>query len=135
MNRSVLLTIDGIINLTLGILLTLLPAPLVKFLGIPVVPRFFPNILGGVLIGIGIALFLERGIKGRSGSGLGLDGAIAINLCGGLVLAGWLILGDLALTLAGQLFMWTLVILLVGISIAELIARIRTGDKMSEADH
>ena len=135
MNRSVLLTIDGIINLTLGILLILLPAPLVEFLGIPVVPRFFPNILGGVLIGIGIALSLERGVKGRSGSGLGLGGAIAINLCGGLVLAGWLIFGDLALTLAGQLFLWTLVILLVGISIAELIARIRTGDKMSEVDH
>jgi asparagine N-glycosylation enzyme membrane subunit Stt3 len=135
MNRSVLLTIDGIINMTLGVLLILLPAPLVEFLGIPVVPRFFPNILGGVLIGIGIALFLERGIKGRSGSGLGLDGAIAINLCAGLVLAGWLILGDLSLPMPGQLFLWILVILLLGISIAELIARIRTGDKMSGADH
>jgi hypothetical protein len=64
-----------------------------------------------------------------------LDGAIAINLCAGLVLAGWLILGDLSLPMPGQLFLWTLVILLVGISIAELIARIRTGDKMSGADH
>jgi hypothetical protein len=124
MYRTVLLTIDGIINLTLGILLILFPASLVDSLGIPDAPRFFPNILGGVLLGIGIALFLERGIKGWRGSGLGLDGAVAINLCGGLVLAALLLFGDLALPLRGTLFLWTLVVLLVGISSAEIIARI-----------
>ena len=129
MNRAVLLTIDGIINLTLGILLILFPASLVDLLGIPDAPRFFPNILGGVLFGIGIALFLERGIKEWRGSGLGLDGAVVINLCGGLVLAGLLVFGDLALPLRGTLFLWSLVIVLVGISTAEIIARIRAANQ------
>lgn len=123
MNRSILLTIDGIINLTLGTLLVVFPAPLVEALGIPDAPSFYPNILGGVLIGIGIALFLERGSQGRHSSGLGVNGAIAINLCGGLVLAGWLIFGDLALPLHGFIFLWALVILLLGISSAELFVR------------
>ncbi len=125
MNRSILLTIDGIINLTLGILLIAFPAPLVTFLGIPDAPRFYPNILGAVLFGIGIALFLERGFMGWRGSGLGLDGAVAINLCAGLVLAGLLLFADLALPLRGTLFLWALVILLVGISSAEIIAKKR----------
>lgn len=125
MNRATLLTIDGIVNLTLGILLILFPPPLVAFLGIPTAPRFYPTILGAVLLGIGIALFLERGFKGWRGSGLGLDGAVVINLCGGLVLGGWLVLGDLALPLRGTLFLWILVIFLVGISSAEIMARIR----------
>ena len=92
MNESLLLTVDGIVNLILGILLISFPAWLVKILGIPAAPRFYPMILGAVLLGISIALFLERGILGRRGSGLGLDGAVAINLCGGLVLASLLLL-------------------------------------------
>jgi hypothetical protein len=77
-------------------------------------------LLGGVLIGIGIALLIERS-RGRSG--LGLAGAISINLCAGLVLAGWLLFGSLDLPLRGQLFLWLLVVLLVGISGVELRAR------------
>ena len=33
-------------------------------------PGFYQNILGDVLIGIGIALFIERGSKGSQSSGL-----------------------------------------------------------------
>jgi hypothetical protein len=88
-------------------------------------------ILGGVLLGISIALFLERGILGRRGSGLGLDGAVAINLCGGLVLVGLLTFGDLALTLRGTVFLWVLVALLLGISAVEIIAKYRAPTKRS----
>ena len=126
MNRDVLLAVDGIINLVLGILLIVFPGRVVAFLGGPEGPRVYGNILGGVLLGIGIALFLERGARG---SGLGLDGAVAINLCGGLVLAGWLVFGDLALSIPGTLFLWFLVFLLVGLSSAEIAARIRTTPK------
>jgi hypothetical protein len=129
MNRSILLTIDGLINLALGILLIVFPAPLVAFLGIPAAPRFYPNMLGAVLLGIGIALFLERGLQGWRGSGLGLDGAVAINLCAGLVLAGLLLFADLALPLRGALFLWALVILLVSISSAEIMAKISIARK------
>lgn len=124
-----LMTIDGIINMALGMLLVVFPAPLVNALGIPEAPGFYPNILGGVLIGIGIALFIERGNQGQHSSGLGLNGAIAINLCGGIVLAGWLMFGDLSIPLRGYLIMWGLVILLLGISIAELFAKTRTDGK------
>ena len=134
MKESILLTIDGILNVALGVLLVLFPAPLVEALRIPEAPGFYPNILGGVLVGIGIALFLERGSPGRNGSGLGLNGAIAINLCGALVLSGWLLFGDLALPLRGYVFLWLLVILLVGISAAELIARSLAGDEAPTQD-
>lgn len=54
--------------------------------------------------------------------GLGLGGAIVINLSGGLVLLGWLIFGDLYLPIRGLVFLWMIAILLVGISITEWIA-------------
>ncbi len=121
MKRSRLLAIDGIINLILGVLLVLFPAPVVAALGVPEAAGFYPSILGGVLVGIGLALFIEAS---GVGSGLGLEGAVAINLCGGLVLAGWLLFADLYIPLRGTLFLWGLVILLVGISVVELLARI-----------
>ena len=119
MKRSWLLAIDGIINFILGGLLVLFPATLVDWLGVPQAPRFYPSLLGGVLVGISIALFIALR---RRGCGLGLEGAVAINLCGGLILAGWLLFGGLAIPLRGTLFLWGLVIMLLGISGVELLA-------------
>jgi hypothetical protein len=52
----------------------------------------FPNILGGVFTGIPIALVIgAAGEKFHRSIGLGLPGAISINLCGETVLAMWLI--------------------------------------------
>ncbi len=44
----------------------------------------------------------------------------AINLCGGGVLALWLLVGSLTLTALGQLALWALVALLIGLSSFEL---------------
>jgi hypothetical protein len=87
-----LLLADAVINLALGVLLLLYPQWLAAALGMPpVATNFFPNVLGGVLFGIGLALLIAH----HGGSqGLGLDGAIAINLCGAGVVAGWLIVGN-----------------------------------------
>lgn len=124
MRSSALLTADAVINLALGALLLVFPTGLVSALGIPAAePAFYPSILGAVLFGIGIALVVERV---RGASGLGLAGAISINLCGGLVLAGWLVFGALALPLRGRLLLWALVVVLVGISSLELVASLRT---------
>ena len=121
MKRTTLLTIDGIINLILGLLLLWYPQSLVKTLGLPETNNaFYPNILGGILLGIGITLFLERDGQNRITIGLGLGGAIAINLCGGIVLAGLLLYDERMLPLRGRIFLWSLVILLLGISIFEL---------------
>ena len=122
MQRSTLLIIDGSINLALGLLLLVFPSSLVEFLGVPGAPRnFYPNILGGVLFGIAIALFLESRNLNGSGVGLGLTGAVIINLCGGAVLGAWLLFGSLDLPLRGQVFLWALVVVLVGISAVELV--------------
>ena len=122
MRHVTLLTLDATINLLLGVLLLAFSDGLASLLGVPPAAHgFYPNILGGVLFGIGIALLMERRNKTGIGIGLGLGGAIAINLCGGLVLGGWLVFGDLSLPLRGLIFLWFLVVLLVGISIVELV--------------
>ena len=128
MHRSFLLKADAAINLILGVLLMAFPAKLVKALGIPLSdPSFYATILGGVLFGIGLALLLECYRKSNRFIGLGLGGAIAINLCGGLVLAVWLLSNALRLPLRGQIFLWSLVLLLVGISLLEGLSHFKSG--------
>lgn len=122
----IILFIDAFINLILGVLLLIFSETLIHFLGVPTSESsFYPNILGGVLFGIGLALLIECFRKPNGLIGLGLGGAIAINLCGGTVLAFWLLLGNLSIPLHGHIFLWSLVFLLVGISILEFIAYLR----------
>lgn len=123
-----LLVIDAIINYALGILCLLYPfvAPVV---GAPIVENFFyPSILGAVLFGIGIALTIEYFREDGSLVGLGLGGAVAINLAGGLVLILWLIFGDLAIPVRGFVFLWILAGGLVLISLLELYAHLKTAE-------
>jgi len=117
MHRTLLLA-DVVINLVLGVLLLTYPQSLVEALGLPAVRlAFFPNVLGGVLIGIGIALLLAR----RGGaSGLGLDGAITINLCGAGVVVGWLLVSPGAIPTRGRWTLWTVAVLVIGIGLLEL---------------
>jgi len=118
-----LLFIDTVINLVLGCLLVTFPGSVVSALGVPgAESAFYPSILGAVLLGIGIALLIEI-VKGR---GLGLMGAVSINLCGGIVLGGWLLFGGLHLSVRGYVFLWALVALLVGVSAIEFLVQIRT---------
>src|SRR5210317_2249279 len=104
MNKaSTTLMIDAIINYALGFLCILYPL-VAETIGVPIVENsFYPNILGAVLIGIGIALTIECYRKQDGMIGLGLGGAVAINLSGGFVLILWLILGDLNIPLRGQI--------------------------------
>jgi hypothetical protein len=121
-SERLLLLIDAIINLLLGVLLIFFPSAIVDALGVPTVASsFYPSILGAILFGIGVALLAQRGI----GGGLGLYGAIAINICGGLVLGFWLVFGDLELPFRGLVFLWTLLFVLVGISTIELSVSLR----------
>lgn len=121
MRSSTLLLIDAAINLALGLLLLVYPRGLVDFLGLPgAEPKFYPNILGAVLFGIGIALLIERYKSKPSTAGLGLAGAIAINLSGGMVLALWLVFGDLSISTTGTVLLGTLALVLVAISAIEM---------------
>jgi hypothetical protein len=121
MKRAQVLLVDALINFILGVLLVTFPLKIVKFLGIPETPnKFYPSILGAVLIGIAIALFLEYFRKPTSMVGLGLGGAVLINLCAGLVLIGWLVSGKLNIPFHGQVILWILVLVLITISGVEL---------------
>ncbi|MBN1200653.1 MAG: hypothetical protein JXJ20_02235 [Anaerolineae bacterium] len=120
-NQSKILLIDAAINLILGLLLVALSDSITDTLGVPHTDqKFYASILGGVFIGITIALVVEA-LRGPAGLvGLGLGGAISINLCGGLTLTAWLIAGDLDLPTKGRVFLWGLAILLVAVSSSEL---------------
>jgi hypothetical protein len=124
MSETLLLAIDGGVNLALGLLLALFPRGFAEAVGIPIpsIP-FYPIILGGVLIGIGLALFLQC-FWGRSQvTGIGLEGAIAINLCGAGVLVALLVGGDLNLPTRGYVFLWLIAVLVLGIAVVELLFR------------
>lgn len=127
MNKRTTLLIDASINFILGVLLLAYSPKLVDLLGMPECDNFFyPNILGAVFIGITIALIIEAFKKNVNRFvGLGLIGAISINLSGGLVLLLWLLFGGLNLPLKGLIFLWVLDILLVVVSSVELYISLR----------
>lgn len=89
-HRLRLLEVDAILNLVLGIALLLVPRQTIDFFGLPPADTvFYVTVLGAVLLGIGIALWIERR-DDEDWRGLGLAGAIAINvLGGGLSSSGW----------------------------------------------
>ena len=123
--KSVTLMVDASINYALGIL-CMLYSFVAEPIGVPIVQNsFYPNILGAVLFGIGIALTIECFRKPGGVVGLGLGGAVAINLSGGIVLTLWLLFGNLAVPVRGQLFLWTLAIILVIISSIELFVHMK----------
>lgn len=118
--RSKLLLLDALINVVLGLLLATFPDTVVRFLGVPGTDtKFYPSILGAVLFGIGLALLIEFYRKPSQSPGLGLNGAIAINVCGAVFLAGWLLSGTLDIPLRGQVFLWAVAVVLVVLSGAE----------------
>jgi len=106
-----ILLVDSIINLFLGIILLSYSESIVDFFGLPLTDiYFYPNILGAILFGIGIALLIEYKRKDNL-VGLGLGGAISINISGGIVLFLWLVLGNLNIPIQ----------ILIGISSLELL--------------
>jgi len=119
-----LLPLDSVINLILGLLLLLLPAGILDFLGLPSTDTYFySSILGGVIFGIGIALALEWRRGGAGLSGLGLAGAIAINLCGGGTLLFWLLFGEIEISLSGSITLWIVAVIVIGIGLLELFSK------------
>ena len=122
--QEILLFIDGLMNVLLGLLLILFPFGIAEFLGVPIpCTNFYPTILGGVIFGIGIALFIERYGYKNGIRGLGLGGAIAINFCGGLVLFVWLLIEPFDLPTRGRFILWAVALLVFMVGIIELAAK------------
>lgn len=121
-NKRTLILIDAIINLFLGIVLLAYSNTVANVFGLPETDsRFYPTILGAVIFGIGVALIIEYRKK-ASINGLGLGGAISINLVGGIVLLLWLLFGELSIPMRGTFILWILAFILVGLSLLELIS-------------
>jgi len=119
-----LLTIDGIANIILGLLLLLFPFGLDELLGLPQSSiNFYTTILGAVILGIGIALLVERFGFNQNIRGLGIAGAIIINYCGGLTLLVWLLFFPLDITLHGYIILWVVAIVVLFIGVAETITK------------
>lgn len=118
-----ILLIDALINFVIGVLLLIFSPAIVSWLGVPSSStNFYPNILGAIFIGITIALLIGAiGKKNNSTEGLGLLGAISINLCGGTMLALWLIFGDIKIPAKSFIILWMLVTILIIVSLIELI--------------
>ena len=126
MQRSTLLELDGAGNLFLGVIFLVFPNAVSELLGLPGgESRFYPTILGAILFGIGIALLLESFRGSQKFTGLGLAGALSINLSFGLALVVWLLASQVELTLLGSIVLWSLVVILVGISGIELVTEIK----------
>ena len=122
--HKTLLVIDAIINLVLGVLLLFFPAGVVELLGLPLTnTNFYPSILGAVLFGIGVALLIERYGASKNIRGLGLGGAIAINLCGAGVLLLWLLIAPFDIPLRGNVILWSIAIIVLIVGFVEIIAK------------
>lgn len=121
-HRLRILEIDSGINLLLGIALLGMPEATLEFFGLPATDQvFYVSILGAVLIGIGIALWVERKDDERW-RGLGLFGALVINLVAAGVLCVWLVIDPFSLPTRGYVVLWTVVVVVVGMGVAELVA-------------
>ena len=124
--RRMLLELDGLGNILLGLLLAFFPGSLARWLGLPEVETaFYPSLFGAVLVGVGVALLVERFRGGGRFVGLGLGGALIINVCFGVALAAWLVAGGLALPLGGSLVLWILAAVLIGFGAVESWAHLR----------
>lgn len=133
LKNKILLSTDCIVNILLGILLLSFPMGLVEVLGLPKpATNFYPSILGAVLFGIGLALFIELTGYHMNFRGLGFGGAIIINLVGSIVLICWLVFGSLSIPFKGQIVLWSVAIIVFVIGIAELLLKSRNYEDKKE---
>ena len=118
MIADLLLLADALVNLVIGAVLATYPASLIGALSLPASQStFYPRLLGMVLIGIGIALLLNALPTGLPG--LGLAGAIAINLSAAAMLVLMLLTGLGKIPRSGKRLLWIVALVLIGLSALE----------------
>lgn len=118
-----LLWLETLLKGGIGLLMILLPLTMAKIAGLPHTgTAFWPRLFGASLIGIAAA-FAVNGYAHLNPqlaqSGLGLGGAIAINLITVLSLAGTLIFKGVSTT-RGVLLIWLFGLLLTGLILVEI---------------
>jgi hypothetical protein len=127
MKESVLLTIDGAVNLVLGALLLAFPQGLVNTLGLPQpASPFYPAILGGVLAGIGLALVAQQ-LLDRPVASRGIEIPIITNLSGAAALVAVLVVGHVSMGIQGRIILWILALVVLAIGVGEIWMHYRPG--------
>ncbi len=108
---KLLLLIDAFVNLIIGCILIFYSVGIEKFLGLPAVNSlFYPIILGGVILGIAVAFFFEWKRSQDIAPGLGITGAVIINLFGSMALISCLVFLPLNIPLRGFVLLWVLAV-------------------------
>jgi hypothetical protein len=69
-----------------------------------------------------MALLLERFQDRRSLAGLGIGGAILINICGAGALVFWLLFDRMDIPLRGYISLWVIALIVISISVFEFLA-------------
>lgn len=114
-----LLWIETLLKFAAGVVLVVMPGSTIKLLGLPRTDNgFWPRLLGAVLIGLAGALFLEGSSPGSGG--LGLSGCLIINFCAVSIMVALLALDAGPPARRGRAAMWSIVVLLIVLSILEI---------------
>lgn len=117
---KILLVIDSMVNIVIGIILLCFPLGIGDYLELPKSNNnFFPTILGAIILGIGIALFIEYKYFEKTKRGLGIEGAIIINIIASSALIIFLVFGNLNISLLGSVILWFVGILVFIIGLVE----------------
>ena len=113
-----LLWIETLLNFFGGLALIIAPLSTIRLLGLPSTPTgFWPRLLGTLLLGISLALFLEGSVPGSRG--LGLAGALIINFSVLSMMAAMLVWEAGPQSARGRALMWALIVLLLWLSALE----------------
>ena len=114
-----LLWIELVTKLAVGLVLLAVPLTAIKVLGLPRPPTaFWPRLLGGLLLGLAAATFMDTNV--RLGHGLGLGGSFVINLSSGFTLGTILFLKQGPDTRRGGAVLWTLAAAIIGLALIEI---------------
>jgi hypothetical protein len=117
---KILLLIDGTVNLAVGLVLLCYPLGIGDYLELPKSDNnFYPVILGALIFSIGIALFIESKYYEGGIRGLGIEGAIIINIITSSALIIFLIFGRLNISIVGSIILWFVGILVFIIGVVE----------------
>ncbi len=116
---SQILFLEVLIKLAFGVPLILAPLSTLRLCGLPCPPTgFWPRLVGGLLLGLAAATFIEIRLPGSKG--LGLHGLIAINLIAAGTIVALLIMNAGAPTMRGRMALWLAVALLFMLTLAEI---------------
>lgn len=119
--RDQVLTVEALLRGAIAALLIVLPKSVIGALGLPRAEQsFWPRLLGAVFAGMAAAAYIEGHFKLQSG--LGLGGAVAINIATAFAILTGLVVGGLDIPRRGRLLLWISSAALIVLALFELAA-------------